>query len=47
MFLGDHIGIDAKGGRVVLAFPHFVEHDRLVLSAAMFDFLPGKNTLIR
>ena len=47
VFLGDHIGIDAKGGRVVLAFPHFVEHDRLVLSAAMFDFLPGKNTLIR
>ena len=47
VFLGDHIGIDAKGGRVVVAFPHFAEHERLVVSAATFQFSPGKNTLIR
>jgi hypothetical protein len=47
VFLGDYIGIDAIGGRVVAAFPHFSEHDRLVLSAAIFDFVPGENILVR
>ena len=46
VFLGDYIGIDAFGGRVVTAFPHFVEHDQSILSAAVFQFVPGENRLV-
>jgi hypothetical protein len=38
VFFGDYVGIDARGGRVVAAFPHFDQNKRLVLSVAIFDF---------
>jgi hypothetical protein len=40
-FLGDYIGIDALGGRVIAVYPHPVEGKKLVLSAARFHFKPG------
>lgn len=43
-FFGDYIGIDAFGGRVVAAFQHFADK-KLVLSAAIFDFQPGRQEL--
>ncbi len=41
LFLGDYIGIDAQGGRVVALYPHVVEKRRIELSAAIFHFKPG------
>jgi hypothetical protein len=35
---GDYIGIAALGGRVIGAFPHFVDEKTIVLSAVRFDF---------
>jgi hypothetical protein len=37
VFFGDYIGIDAEGGRVVVAFPHFVGESELAISAAIFS----------
>lgn len=47
VFIGDYIGLDAQGGRVVAVFPHFAEHDRLILSSVVYDFVPGENTLLK
>lgn len=40
-FFGDYLGIDARGGRVVVMYQHFVEGKKLAISAALFDFEPG------
>jgi hypothetical protein len=37
-FLGDYVGIDARGGRVVAVYPHVTEKKQLALSAAVFRF---------
>lgn len=37
-FFGDYIGVDAFDGRVAIAYQHFVEDDKLAISAAIFDF---------
>lgn len=41
VFFGDYIGIDARGGRVVIAFMNFNAEDNLEISNAVFDFEPG------
>lgn len=41
VFFGDYNGIDAYGGRVVAAFPHFIGPEEVALSAAVFTFKPG------
>jgi hypothetical protein len=44
VFYGDYLGIDAHGGRVVAAYPVFIEgRTRLMLEAAVFRFKPGSN----
>lgn len=45
IFFGDYIGIDAYGGRVVTAFMHFVEPNRLAISSVVFDFEPATQKL--
>jgi hypothetical protein len=45
-FMGDYIGIDARGGRVVACYPHVVE-GKIVLSAALFRFKPGTQELVQ
>jgi hypothetical protein len=45
-FFGDYIGIDAYGGRVAVAYQHFVGPKQLGLSAAVFDFRPGTQQLL-
>ena len=40
-FFGDYLGIDALGGRVVVAYQHFTDCKKLAISAAVFDFKPG------
>ncbi len=40
-FFGDYLGIDAVGGRVAVAYMHYVEGNNVALSAAVFDFEPG------
>jgi hypothetical protein len=37
-FFGDYLGVDAYGGRVVVAFQHFVSSSSVALSAALFRF---------
>jgi hypothetical protein len=41
LFLGDYIGIDAFGGRVVALYCHVVGKRQTALSAAVFRFQPG------
>jgi hypothetical protein len=41
-FFGDYIGVDARGGRVVAAYMHYLDGNKLGVSAAVFDFEPGK-----
>ena len=38
---GDYNGIDASQGRVVAAFPHFVEEKKVGVSVAIVDRLPA------
>ena len=45
VFFGDYLGVDALGGRVVAAFAHFNGERTLALSAAIFDFVPGSQSL--
>ena len=45
LFLGDYIGIDAFGGRVVALYSHVMEKRQIVLSAALFHFRPGTQAL--
>ena len=40
-FFGDYLGIDARGGRVVAMFQHFIDAKKLAISAAVFNFQPG------
>jgi len=40
-FLGDYLGIAARGGKVVAVFPHFIDRRELAVSAAIFRFRPG------
>jgi len=46
VFFGDYIGIDARGGRVVIAFMNFNAEDNLEISHAVFDFKPGTQNLL-
>jgi hypothetical protein len=41
VFFGDYLGVDACGGRVVVAYMHHVGAKKTALSAAVFDFEPG------
>ncbi|MCR9291503.1 MAG: glycoside hydrolase [bacterium] len=41
-FFGDYLGIDSQQGRVAIAFMHFLKDQRLAVSSAIFDFVPGK-----
>ncbi len=38
VFFGDYLGIDARGGRVAIAFMHFTTPKTTALSSAIFDF---------
>ncbi len=46
LFFGDYIGIDARGGRVVIAFMNFATESKLEISNAVFDFQPGTLDLL-
>ena len=41
VFFGDYISIDAYGGLIVPVFMHFVDKNKLAVSAAIFRFKPG------
>jgi hypothetical protein len=43
-FFGDYLGIDAHGGRVVVAYQHFMDTKKLAISAAVFEFEPGRQS---
>lgn len=45
VFFGDYSGIDAYGGRVVPIFMHFIGKRELAVSAAIFDFKLGTQTV--
>ena len=42
VFFGDYLGIDAQGGRVAVLYHHFIDAKRCGISAAVFDFVAGK-----
>lgn len=44
VFFGDYIGIAAHGGRVVAVYMHFIDRQKLALSAALFRFRPGSQS---
>ncbi len=46
-FFGDYIGIDARSGRVVAAYPHFLKGNRLAVSAALLRFKEGTQEMVR
>ncbi|HSB60147.1 MAG TPA: sialidase family protein [Vicinamibacteria bacterium] len=45
VFLGDYIGLAARGGRVVAAYAHLLDETETALSAAVFRFKPGTQGL--
>ncbi|MCS7046287.1 MAG: exo-alpha-sialidase [Gemmataceae bacterium] len=45
-FFGDYLGIDAFGGRVAMAWMHYVDAKRLAISAAVVDFHPGSQKVV-
>ena len=47
VFFGDYGGISAFDGRVVPVFMHFVDDNSLAVSAALFRFKPGTQTLFQ
>ncbi len=47
VFFGDYTGIDAREGRVVPVFMHFVDEVETAVSVALFEFQPGTQQLNR
>ncbi len=41
LFFGDYIGLDARQGRVAIAFMNYDERSRIGIDTAVFDFQPG------
>ena len=46
IFFGDYIGIDARRGRVVVAYMDFAKPSKLEIACSVFDFEPGSVRLL-